>query len=91
MEADVSSPPLKYGVLDGDPFVINGEAWVFSNGAWKRESVAAVGVTGRVISKEAFDARFSSLPALPSNAFHSGSAAAKAHRRWPASPQKLER
>jgi len=30
-------------------------------------------MNGRVMSKEAFDRRFSSLPALPTNAFHSGS------------------
>ena len=70
---------LIYGVMDGDPFVYSqGEAWVFADGSWKRRDSTDVAANGRVISKEAFDARFSSLPALPKSAFHSGSAASRA-------------
>jgi len=55
-----------------------GEAWAFSEGAWKRVDSTDVGMNGRVMSKEAFGAMFPSLPALSSNAFNSASAAAKA-------------
>jgi hypothetical protein len=70
------APSLKYGLMeDGEPFVCSDkEAWAFSGGLWKRERLPEVGMNGRVMSKEAFDARFSSRPALPSSALHSGSA-----------------
>jgi hypothetical protein len=42
---------------DGEPFVCSDkEAWVFSGGLWKRERLPEVGMNGRVMSKEAFDA-----------------------------------
>jgi hypothetical protein len=67
------SPALTFGVVDGDPSVWGpGEAWVFSSGAWARGHSSEIGMDGRVLSKAAFDAKFPSLPPLPSNAFHSG-------------------
>ena len=73
------SSPETYGVWDGDPFVYApGEAWVSYDGkTWSRENSTEVAMKGRVISKEAFDRMFPRLPALPGDAFHSGSAKTK--------------
>ena len=64
--------PLKltFGTVDGDPFVWTpGEAWVLVNGTWREANSSVVGMDGRVLPKAAFEAKFASLPALPSNAF----------------------
>jgi hypothetical protein len=65
-----------YGSSDGEPFAYTpGEAWVVREGSkgWSRADSSEIGVGGRVLSKAAsFDAKFPSLPPLPSNAFHSG-------------------
>jgi hypothetical protein len=66
---------LVYGSWDGEPFVYAlGEARVIREGAkvWSPANSSVVAMEGRVLSKAAFDAKFPSLPPLPSNAFHSG-------------------
>jgi hypothetical protein len=79
------SPEIRFGVVDyfgfGEPCAwAPGEAWVVREGgnSWERVNSAVVGMDGRVLSDAEFKARFPSLPALPSNAFHSGLAASEA-------------
>lgn len=64
---------LTFGSIDGDAFVWTpGEAWVCSDGKWSRANSAEVGMDGRVLPKDAFRAKFPSLPPLPSDASLAG-------------------
>jgi hypothetical protein len=78
-EADVSSPTLKYAVWEGDPVVMSDspfEAWVSYDGkSWRPAKRVEVGHKAGLVPKDTFDRMFPELPALPSNAFHSGSVA----------------
>ncbi|MGY8705127.1 hypothetical protein RAD16_05210 [Bradyrhizobium sp. 18BD] len=70
---------LKFGSIDGEAFVwAPGEAWIFDGSKWSRANSAEIGMDGRVLSKEAFRAKFPSLPPLPSSAFHSDDVRAEA-------------
>jgi len=70
---------LIFGTIDGEPFVLaRGPGWIKAwslkadSEAWAPTSPAVVSMDGRVLSKAAFDAKFPSLPPLPSKAFHLG-------------------
>jgi hypothetical protein len=52
----------KYGLLDGDPFMWRpGEAWVLTEGSWRPANSSEIGMDGRVMSKDAWDAKFPSM------------------------------
>ena len=60
------APELKYGSLDGDPFVwAPGKAWLLVDGSWRPANSSEIGMDGRVLSKAAFAAKFPALPPLP--------------------------
>jgi hypothetical protein len=47
----MDSRKFKFGTWDGDPFVWTpGDAWVFSDGAWRPANSSVVGMEGRVLS-----------------------------------------
>jgi hypothetical protein len=61
------SPEITFGSIDGEAFAwVPGEAWVLKGGSWVRVNSAELGNEGRVLSKAAFDAKFGSVPPLPS-------------------------
>jgi hypothetical protein len=71
-----------YGIWDGDPTVMSDnpfEAWIsYDFKSWRPVDRFEAGHKAGLVSKEMFDRMFPELPALPSNAFHSGPAASKA-------------
>jgi len=85
VEVAVASPILTFGSWDGEPFVLaKGPGWIKAwsvrdgSDSWTRVDDAAVSMEGRVLSRAAFDAKFPSLPPLPSSDFQAGSAPANA-------------
>jgi hypothetical protein len=61
---------LKFGSLDGDAVVWGpGEAWVCSDGKWSRGNSSEVGMDARLLSRNAFRAKFGDLPPLPETSF----------------------